>query len=272
MKSLIVIPARYESTRLPGKPLLPIAGATLLERVVAIARAASKVSGADFVVATDDERIIRHAEALKAPAVLTDRNAPSGSDRALAAVKGLGATPDFVINLQGDAPFAPPEYLVALIAAAEATDADVFTPVVQLGWDDLDALREKKRTSPSSGTTCIVAPDGRALWFSKHIIPALRDETKLRQESPLSPILRHVGIYGYRHARLVDFVALPVSHYERLEGLEQLRILEAGMRLHAVRVPAPRISMSGIDTPADVASAERLIQEKGDPFTTGSYI
>jgi len=264
---LIVIPARFGSTRLPGKPLISIAGRTLLERVVNIARlAAQDVPNIGIVVATDDVRIREHAETLGCAAVMTPATITSGTGRALAAAEALAVRPDIIVNLQGDAPFVAAATVVDLLRAARSNGADVTTPVVRLDWDQLDAMRRHKRETPFSGTTCIRAPDGRALWFSKAIIPAIRGEKQLRTGTPLSPVLRHLGLYAYRLAALRQFEATLPSAYEVLEGLEQLRFLELGMDVRAIDAVRPRFSMSGIDTLEDVTLAERVIAEAGDPF------
>ncbi|MEL6473935.1 MAG: 3-deoxy-manno-octulosonate cytidylyltransferase [Pseudomonadota bacterium] len=265
MKTLIVIPARYGSTRLPGKPLAMIAGRTMLSRVIHVAQAAGHAAGADVVVATDDERIKTHAEEQGTAAVMTDAALPSGTDRARAALHALNSEADFIVNLQGDAPFTPPSHILALIRAGETTDADVATIVTPLSWAALDALREAKTTTPFSGTTCIRAEDGRALWFSKTILPAIRKEDRLRAEADTSPVLQHVGLYGYRRAALDRFSALPPSLYEQLEGLEQLRFLENGMSIHAEVVDPPTIQSAGVDSAEDLARAEALIAKHGDP-------
>lgn len=267
MQTLIVIPARIGSTRFPAKPLHTIAGHSLVSRVADIARrVASRRSDVSFVIATDDKAIMDHAAAIGAPAVLTDPDLPSGTDRALAAARLSGASPDFVLNLQGDAPFTPPAYLTALIEAAGSSTADVVTPVVQLDWDTLDIMRDQKTREPFSGTCCIRRADGMALWFSKTIIPSIRKEPALRQQSDLSPVWRHIGLYGYRMAALERFAGLPVGHYEALEGLEQLRFLENGMSIMSVAVEPGATAMWGIDTPEDAAFAEKLIAEHGDPM------
>lgn len=268
MKVLIVIPARIGSTRFPAKPLHEIAGVSLLARVVRIAARVAEIDpDIDYVVATDDDRIATHAGAIGAPWVMTDTDCPSGSDRALAAVKALGVAPDFVINLQGDAPFTPPEYVAALIAAAGEVDAEVITPVIRLDWAALDTVRAQKATAPFSGTSCIRLTSGQAVWFSKQVLPAIRKEDRLRADGPLSPVYRHVGLYGYRLGALERFCALPVGHYEALEGLEQLRFLENGMTIHAVEVASAATAMWGVDTPEDAAHAEALIRAHGDPHT-----
>lgn len=269
MTALIVIPARYASTRLPGKPLVKIAGLTLLERTVDVARRAAAHSPAtETVVATDDDRIAAHATEIGVRVVLTDGAIASGTGRALAAAELSEPRPDIVVNLQGDAPFTPPEVVADLIAAlrAEGSDCDMATPVVPLDWDALDALRAAKAVTPFSGTTCVVDPHGRALWFSKSILPAMRSEAALRDRGTPCPVLRHVGLYAYRYAAIARFEALGVSRYEGLEGLEQLRMLEAGLVVRAVEIAPPRLSMSGIDSPEDVTRAEALIAAHGDPF------
>ncbi len=265
MKTLIAIPARYDSTRFPGKPLAPIAGASMLHRVIAVARAAADAVGGEVIVATDDDRIRDHADLVGAKTVMTPAACRSGTDRVHAALMAMGAKVDFAVNLQGDAPFTSPSHIVDMVRAAESHDADCFTTVVPMTWDELDALRRQKQDQPFSGTTCARRADGSAYWFSKTIIPAIRKEAALRAASAVSPVLRHIGLYGYRADALAAFVAAPESPYEALEGLEQLRFLENGMRIHAIDVVASEISMTGIDTPDDVAIAEELIRRHGDP-------
>lgn len=269
MKTLIIIPARYGSSRLPGKPLKLIAGQTMLSRVVDVALAAAGASAArdtgdiEIVVATDDQRIVAHCEEIGAKHVMTPVSCPTGTDRALAALQTLHSDADNVINLQGDAPLTPPDFITAIIDAFSTSDADVITPVVQLDWSALDALRQSKLTTPFSGTTVTLDATGNALWFSKAIIPAIRDEEKLRSTVALSPIHRHIGVYGYRREMLARFVDLPQGRYEQLEGLEQLRVLENGYRIGCVVVDyAGRPSMSGVDSAEDIIRAEQLIRQQ----------
>ncbi len=267
MRTLICVPARIGSTRFPRKPLHPISGRSLLERVVQVARVAAKQTGSDYVVAVDHEEVADHCRQIGAPFVMTDPEHPSGTDRALAASKEHGSNPEFVLNLQGDAPFTPPEHVAGLIKAAEARpDADVFTPVVRLDWEGLDTLREHKKAHPFSGTTCVRKDDGTALWFSKNILPAIRKEEKLRESDKLSPVFRHIGLYGYRVEALERFNEIGLGYYEQMEGLEQLRFLENGMVVHAEEVQPPTLSMSGVDTPSDAELAAQLIGKFGDPY------
>lgn len=273
MTDLIVIPARYGSKRFPGKPLMEIAGHSLVSRVLDVARqAAARMKNVDVVVATDDQRIVDHVEALGSEAVMTASEISSGTGRALAAARTRAIAPGQVVNLQGDAPFVPVEVVCQMLDAARASGDAMVTPVVSLGWDDLDALREHKKAAPFSGTTCVRGPGDRALWFSKSILPAIRDEQKLRATMAKSPVLRHIGLYAYSLSALERFEAAPESLYETLEGLEQLRFFELGIPVQTIEIAPPRISMSGIDTPEDAGLAERMIAKFGDPFVGTSDV
>lgn len=272
MKSLVVIPARYGSIRLPAKPLAQIAGITMLARMIEIAKKAAAIASLDFIVATDHQEIATHAQSLGARAIITDPKIPSGSDRCFAAAKLYGASVDLVINLQGDAPFTPPAHIASLVTTASLTRADIYTLGIQLSWDELDLLRTQKKTAPFSGTTCVRDEGGRAIWFSKKIIPAIRNENELRAGVVMSPVIRHIGVYGYRYDALSRYVTLAPSPYEKLEGLEQLRAIEAGMHIHLSLTQRPRLSMSGIDSPEDIVRAEKMLESSDDPYLTGIYI
>lgn len=265
MSALIVIPARYGSTRFPGKPLAEIGGVAMVERTANIARqVADTRDDVRLVIATDDARIEAFCHARDMPVVMTDPDLPSGSDRALAAAQLLGGDFDIIVNLQGDAPLTPPAYVVAVLARLEADpDADIATAVVRLSWEALDRLRENKTVTPFSGTTAIIRQNGHARWFSKTIIPAIRKEDARRTESDQSPVLQHVGLYAYRRAALERFTALPPSPYEQIEGLEQLRALEDGLIIACVEVAPAPTSQSGIDTPEDLARIEAELSALG---------
>lgn len=182
--------------------------------------------------------------------------------------------PDFILNLQGDAPFTPPEMITALISAfVDNPKAKVLTPVHCLSWDALDHLRENKKTTPFSGTTVTFdqndhppSTPGKAFWFSKNIIPAIRGEDKMRtacasSKGP-SPIWQHIGLYGYHKDSLQEFVSLPKGQHEKLEGLEQLRFLENGIEITCVPVESPNhLAQSGIDSPEDIIRAEQNLQK-----------
>lgn len=265
MKTLIVIPARYGSTRFPGKPLVLIAGKPMLARVIDIAKAvAEKHAHTEYCVATDDERIGAVCDTWGVRWVMTPADCPTGSDRLYAAVQRLGVEPELVMNLQGDAPLTPPVVLDALMTSFRVSPCEVVTPVVRLAWSELDELRESKTRTPFTGTTAVFdEATGRALWFSKQVLPAIRNESALRAANARSPVYRHLGVYGFSRTALQRFVDLPMGHFEQLEGLEQLRLLEHGIPIRCVPIDLNEVScMSGIDSPEDIHQAERLLAQR----------
>jgi len=261
MKTAIIIPARYGSTRFPGKPLAQIAGQSMLSRVVDLAREGMKnFDGITLAVATDDQRIADHCRETGAKCVITSEDCATGSDRVLEASEKLGGDFDFILGLQGDAPFTPPEAITQMIETF-TPNTEVITPVVNLRWDELDALRESKKTTPFSGTTAVIDDSGKALWFSKNILPAIRKEETLKNESEFSPVYQHIGLYGYRPDVLKKFVSLPQSKYEKLEGLEQLRLLENGISVQTVTLKIDAgLAQAGIDSPEDLERAESILK------------
>jgi 3-deoxy-manno-octulosonate cytidylyltransferase (CMP-KDO synthetase) len=272
MKTAIIIPARYASTRLPGKPLVKISGQTMLQRVVHLSQVAAQgLAHVSIIVATDDERIRMHCDEIGVPSMMTPAEAPTGTDRVAAAVSQMKDKPDFILNMQGDAPLTPPDFLRAMIAAFAEANWDLVTPVVQLTWAQLDKLRQNKLTTPFSGTTAAFdEKTGRAFWFSKAIIPAMRNEDELRKKSEKSPVFRHIGLYGYARAMLEKYPQLPARPFEKLEGLEQLRLLEHGYTIRCVPVEFNgRANMSGVDSPEDIVRAEALIAKHGELIEEG---
>lgn len=265
LETAIIIPARYGSTRFPGKPLALLGGESMVVRTARNAeKAAEQIGNCVALVATDDDRILRHCEDNNIRCIMTERGVPSGSDRALQAVQAFEmkfkAEINIIINLQGDAPFTPPGHVLAVYELLkECSDFDVATPYIKLSWDALDRLRSNKELTPFSGTTLIATENKRALWFSKNIIPAMRKESDLRKANPLSPVCRHIGLYAFRRTALEKFVSLPVGRWENLEGLEQLRCLENDMVIGCTEVQPANIAISGIDTPEDLCRAEALL-------------
>jgi 3-deoxy-manno-octulosonate cytidylyltransferase (CMP-KDO synthetase) len=265
MKIAIIIPARYGSTRFPGKPLVHIGGQSMLSRVVHTARkAAENFENVTLAVATEDNRIIAHAKEIGVEAVLTSEDCATGSDRVLEASEKLGGDFDFVLGLQGDAPFTPVEAPHRLIETfLHHPKADVVTPIVRLRWEELDLLRESKKTTPFSGTTCVTDQTGRALWFSKNIIPAIRKENDLRKTEEFSPVYQHIGLYGFKPDALRRFVKMDQGYYEQMEGLEQLRLLENGVWIQTVTLDVDLgMAQAGIDSAEDVERAERILTAK----------
>ena len=258
MTAAVIIPARYASTRFPGKPLAPVAGVPMVQRVWAIARAAAGVSRA--IVATDDVRILEAVQAFGGEAVMTPPECRNGTERAQAAVAELADRPDVVINLQGDAVLTPPWVISALVAAFDgAPEVVLATPAVALDDAQLAALLAHKQESPASGTTVTFDAQGDALYFSKAVIPFRR--------KPEAPVYRHIGIYGYRRDTLDRLVALPEGVLERTEGLEQLRALEHGIKIRVVPVDYRGRTHWSIDSPADLQAAEDLIAREGELLT-----
>lgn len=265
---LIVIPARYASTRLPGKPLVKIAGVEMIKRVADIAASICRHNeNCHYVVATDDARIVDFCTGAGVPAVMTAESCRSGTERCWDAVCRQADRPDFIINLQGDNPLCPPWVIQELIDAWRATPADVFTPCIHLDWSEYDRLVQAKQTTPFSGTTVLLDKDGYALAFSKNIIPAVRKPEKARQQLEMSPVRRHVGLYAYTCEALERYFSLPESVYELgcVEGLEQMRFLYNGLRIKMVETGyRGRKTTSGVDSPEDVARVEAILQEYGE--------
>ena len=260
-KIAIVIPARFASSRFPGKPLHVLAGKTMVQRVYELAMQAKQgLDNIQVIIATEDQRIADHVTNFGGQAVLTAANCPSGSDRSLAAVQTLEYQPDYVLNLQGDAPLTPISVIRAMLQKLQTSDHEILTPVVQLSWRDLDNLRQSKLDRPFSGTTALLNQQGEAFWFSKQIIPAIRNEQKLRDNQELSPVYKHIGLYAFRYQVLQKFTKLELGFYEQLEGLEQLRLLEHGYKINTVCFNSNQVSgFQGVDTLADAKEVARKL-------------
>lgn len=243
----VIIPARYHSTRLPGKPLLDIAGKPMLLHVVERARA-SKASAVH--VATDDERIVRLCEREGVSVCLTSSTHATGTDRLEEAVRQLQFTDsDIVVNVQGDEPLIPPSVINQVAAnLAEMPEAGIctlYTPVTSL-HEFLDPNAVKLVTDLR----------GRVLYFSRAPIPHTRDDTA---KVGFQGAKRHVGLYAYRASVLRQFVSWPQSPLEELEKLEQLRAMSHGIVIHAGLCCAP--VPAGVDTPQDLAAVRQLLEK-----------
>lgn len=261
--SLIVIPARYKSSRLLGKPLMMLGNKTMLQHVCDIAlQAASDFENVNVLVATDDAKIFEHANSLGVTAMMTPPECACGTDRIIAAIAKLPNKPGAIINLQGDSPLTPVSIISTLLEKLQdCADNTVLTPIKQLTWQQLDQLRQNKLSNPYSGTTVTTSAD-TALWFSKQIIPAIRNESSLRAENSLSPVYQHLGIYGYTYTALQIFAGLPKGTYEELEGLEQLRFLEHGYKITTVPVELENLdAWRGVDTLDDAKYVTQLIEQ-----------
>lgn len=262
MRVVVVIPARYGSTRFPGKPLVEVRGASMIRRVAAIGRAAEGVDR--VVVATDDERIAAHVRGFGGEAIMTPESCRNGTERAYAAAQALmkengGEKPDVVINLQGDAILTPP-WIVGAVARTmrENPSLAMATPATRMDPATYERFKAAKAAGDVGGTTVVSRLDGYAMYFSKQLIPFLRNA-----KTPL-PVMQHVGLYAYRFDTLAKLVSLPPSPLEEVEGLEQLRALENGIPIKVVEIDYRGRSHASIDSPNDVPVVEQLIDSEGE--------
>lgn len=267
MDAVIVIPARYASTRYPAKPLAVLRGAhgtdrTLLERSVMAARAAAEATPGvtGIYVATDDDRIADEAARVGADVILTDPACANGTERVAQAVQRAGLTQPIVVNLQGDAPLTPPHFVTALIDAMRADPArQVATPVLRCDAESLANFQADRRAGRVGATTVVRDATGHALYFSKEVIPFTGS---LQPGDPI-PVFHHVGLYAYTQPALRLYASLPPGDLERLEGLEQLRFLEHGHRIAAVEVSAPGAAFWELNNPSDVPLIESYLARMG---------
>jgi 3-deoxy-manno-octulosonate cytidylyltransferase (CMP-KDO synthetase) len=262
VNTVILIPARYASTRYPGKPLVELKGATgvaksLIHRSVEAARRVAGVSGV-FVV-TDDERIADGCSSAKVGVIMTAPTCRNGTERCAEALAQLHE-PDLVINFQGDALLTPAHFVEALIERMRRDDVDVATPAMQLRSAEVQALRKEEAGGRVGGTTVVTDSGGHALYFSKRLIPHL-PERALAGE--MSPVRLHVGVYAYRPLALAAYAETPPSELEELEGLEQLRFLAAGIPVAVVDVEPPPFALRELNNPEDVGPIEEALARAG---------
>lgn len=259
METIIVIPARYGSTRFPGKPLAPVAGRSLLERVVRLAEAVPGVDG--VYVATDDARIAEAARGWGCQSVMTSERCRNGSERVYEVVTQLPREPSIVINLQGDAVLMPPWVISALVEEMKRdTHVQIATPVVRLTVKQYRDMVAMKGSGIVSGTTVTFSADRNALYFSKGIIPFVRSEPK----GDLSQVYQHIGVYAYTAPALRRYIELPMGRFEEVEQLEQLRALEHGLPIRVVEVSLRDRTIWSVDNPQDVVRCEEIIRNEGE--------
>ncbi len=242
MKFIGIIPARYASSRFPGKPLAMIGNKTMIERVYRRAQLALD----EVAVATDDERILSAVEAFGGRAIMTSELHRSGTDRCYEAYTISGSDADVVINIQGDEPFIDPSQINALKDCFAADNCDIATLVRRFNPADGFAALSNPNTPK-----VVLGDDGRALYFSRSVIPFVRG-CEHDEWPDATTFYTHVGLYGYRADVLAKLVKLPQSQLELAESLEQLRWLQAGYNIRTAVTDCPTI---GIDTPDDLQRA-----------------
>lgn len=245
MKFIAVIPARYASSRFPGKPLATLGGKMVIERVY------EQVSSVldEVYVATDDERIYNAVVGFGGKAIMTSDKHKSGTDRIAEAVEKIESKADVVINIQGDEPFIHPDQIRTVMSFFDDNDTEIAT----LGkpFESMDAA-----DNPNS-PKIVVGQNGRALYFSRSVIPFVRGKEHT-DWLKYYPFLKHIGLYAYRRETLMKITKLEQTPLELAESLEQLRWLEHGI---AVKVGTTNCETIGIDTPEDLQRAEEFIKK-----------
>lgn len=243
--AVVIIPARYASSRLPGKPLINIQDKPLIQLVYE--RALQIKAATRVIIATDDQRVQQAAQAFKAPVVMSSSELQSGSERVGVVAKNIDA--GIIVNLQGDEPFIPTE------AVDEAIRTLQKDPQLNISTLACPLTSEEDWRNPSV-VKVLVNSQMEAIYFSRSPIPFFRDS----DFHPIPQLLKHIGVYIYRREFLMQFLDWDETPLERLEKLEQLRILEHGNKIRIVRSEK---NSFGVDTPEDVAYIERLIKNKG---------
>lgn len=249
MKVLVLIPARYASTRFPGKPLAKIAGKEMILRVCGQVAA----TGYDLAVATDDIRIYDTVTGAGYRAVMTHSDHPSGTDRLAEAYAKIGGNYDVVVNVQGDEPFIRPEQIndiVGIFAKYPDTRLATLARPYPQDWS-YEGLEDPNMVK------LVMGDDGRALYFSRSVIPYLRGVDK-KEWPARHQYYSHIGIYAYTPSALAEIVRIPRGSLEIAESLEQLRWLQHG---YEVRVAVSDFPTIGIDTPEDLAAAEAFLKQ-----------
>lgn len=260
----VIIPARYASSRFPGKPLAALRGAngeckTLVQRSW---ECASAIDGCMGVwVATDDQRIADEVERFGGQVVMTSPDCANGTERCAEAAKKISSDAEIIVNLQGDAPLTPAEFVPGLVERLES-DAEVAmaTSAIRCSSTALAHLRADEAAGRVGGTTVVFDRRDRALYFSKKILPYLPPAI---DPADLPPVFLHLGLYAYRRSALDAYVAAPPSVFEQAEGLEQLRFLDNGLPVSVVASEPLGWDPIELNNPSDVAVIEREFVRRG---------
>lgn len=260
MTSVIIIPARYPSTRFPGKPLVEVAGKTMIQRVWEVAL---QVKNADMVfISTDDERIREHAESFGGKVIMTSDTCENGTERVAEAIEKIGEPVDVAVNLQGDAPLTPPWFVEDMIQTMlDNPECQMTTPGLKLTPSMYKMFREDRKNDRVGGTTVVFDKLGDALYFSKEVVPYLPPEAENWDEVPA---YHHVGLYAYRPTLLKRYQGWSAGPIEEVEKLEQLRVMEHGEKIKVTVVDDRGRSFWEINNPEDVARVEEIIATEGE--------
>ena len=259
----VVIPARYQSTRYPGKPLVPLRGVggvarTLVERTW---RTAKDMAGVDGVwIATDDDRIAEAATGFGASVVMTSPDCRNGTERCADALARLPAMPDIVVNLQGDAPLTPHWFVEDLLNTMLREHTAVATPILRCTPQTHARFLEDRRNGLVGGTTAVVNAAGQALYFSKEVLPYM-SARNVKDEA--FPVFHHVGVYAYTTRALLAYAAADECLLEKAEGLEQLRFLFNGIPIQCVTVDSRGREFWELNNPSDVSRIEAILAAEG---------
>jgi len=263
MKTVILIPARYQSSRFPGKPLAELTqkDGSRKSLIQMSWEVASTIAGVDEVhVVTDDDRIRDASEGFGASVIMTSPEAENGTARCAEALATGAVCADLVVNFQGDAPLTPPWFVEELIAAMKADPgAQMATPVLQCDPATYAMFVEDRQNGRVGGTTAVFGEDHRALYFSKEIVPYIAPGKVPARDIP---VYHHVGVYAYRPEALRSYTFWGVSRLETLEGLEQLRFLVHGVPVRCVVVESRGRVFWELNNPADVDRIEKVLREQ----------
>lgn len=259
-KPVIFIPARYASTRFPGKPLVELTGCngdkrTLIERTWRVG--CDALPEEQVFVTTDDVRIAEKARSLGATVLMTSENCRNGTERCAEALAQLDFEPSMVVNLQGDAPLTPPWFLSELINGLESRpEIEVATPVLRCDQETYANLIADRQNGRVGGTTAVFGVNNLAHYFSKEVVPYLPESER---EIDFPPVFHHVGVYAYRPSALRKYETLPEGRLEQLEGLEQLRFIEYNVSVLCVEVDAKGRSFWELNNPNDTKIIEDMM-------------
>lgn len=260
MSTVIIIPARYQSTRFPGKPLAMVRGKSVIQRVWELGRAVLDVD--DVYVATDHDEIAKHAQSFGADVIMTSEHCQNGTERVAEAIETLDTPPEIIVNLQGDAPLTPPWFITALIDAMKRDPSvQMATPALACDSATYRHFREDRQAGRVGGTTVVFDRNRNALYFSKEVLPYIPEDKDIGSRPP---VFHHVGLYAYRRPLLQAYPTWDTGPLERLEQLEQLRVLENGQQIRMVEVDARNRTFWESNQAVDIERIEKILDEEGE--------